>query len=254
MQFLFALPYLIQLLCIIHIVRNRSESYWIYIILFVPYVGGIAYLLVEMLPSLGRAPSVRSIADIVVRGVNPNGRIRNYESAAELTPTFQNKKALADEYLGSGYFEKAIFIYESLRTGIHKDDAELALMYAKALYGKGDFASADEIIDALDAAGYDFKKESEILIKLKVKEHTEATEIVYGLYESAKRRFESFEIMYYFIEYLLRKSGFQQAEAEIASIEGIKRQLDKNRIVYDRKWVKQIMRLRKAIEEGMRRA
>jgi len=44
---LLALACLLQLLCIIHVVRTGREQFWIYIIIFVPIAGGVAYLLAD---------------------------------------------------------------------------------------------------------------------------------------------------------------------------------------------------------------
>jgi hypothetical protein len=74
---LIALPYLLQLLCIIHIVRTGRNTSWIWLIIFVPYVGGVAYLLVEVLPTLGRGGrrTLATTRDIVVRSLNPSARL-----------------------------------------------------------------------------------------------------------------------------------------------------------------------------------
>jgi hypothetical protein len=247
---LMAVPYLLQLLCLIHIVKRGRDSYWIYIVLFVPYVGGIAYLLVEILPSIGRPGSVGSIVDIVSRTVNPSYKIKEYEGLAALTPTFQNKKLLADEYLECGYFEKAERIYSSILEGVYKNDAEVLLKRAKALYALGAYADANAIIERLDAEKHEYKTESEILIKLKVKENVADVKTVYDLYESTKDRFRSFEIYYYFIDYLIRHESGNQAMQEIAQIETVRKQLDKNRVVYDRRWVKMIERQKKTLMNG----
>ena len=66
---LLALPYLLQLLCIIHVLKTGRNTSWIWLIIFLPYVGGLAYLVVEVLPTLGRGGrrAIAATRDIVVR-------------------------------------------------------------------------------------------------------------------------------------------------------------------------------------------
>jgi hypothetical protein len=238
--FLLALPYILQLLCILHIVRHHCEYYWIYIVILVPYVGGVAYLLVEIIPRLGRPRNVGSIIDIVNRTINPSYKIKEYEAIAELTPTFQNKKQLADEYMECGYFDKANSMYEAILVGVHKNDKIVILQRAKALYAMEIYKDANEIIEYLEKEKYEYRNEDEVMVKLKIKENIDDIAKVYTSYEDYKNKYSSFEIYYYFIDYLIRHNSLEQATQEIDNIDRMKTQLIKNRIVFDKRWTKMI--------------
>jgi len=61
------LTYFIQILLIIHVLKTGRDRYWIWLLLFLPLIGGIAYLVVEIIPEFSsgitgqrtRRPSVR---------------------------------------------------------------------------------------------------------------------------------------------------------------------------------------------------
>jgi hypothetical protein len=61
MAILFGLiPFALQLLLIIHVLKTRRDFFWIYLLIFLPLVGGLAYIVVEILPGIGRSRAVRS--------------------------------------------------------------------------------------------------------------------------------------------------------------------------------------------------
>ncbi len=239
-----AIPYLLQLLCIVHVFKTGRNGAWVYVIIFVPYLGGIAYFFAEILPSLRLKGGIGEAADIVVSRIIPTHRIKRLESRAEFAPTFENERLLADEYLACGYFEKSAALYGSLRAGIHKHNPDVALLEAKALYGAKKYDESGAIISALDATGFEYKKESELLVKLKVLERSRTKEEVYALYRDAKKRFNSFEIFYYYIDYMISRGDAAEARAALDEISEVKRHLDKNRITYQKSWAKKAMSLR----------
>jgi hypothetical protein len=47
------MPLALQLLLIIHVIKTGRNTLWIFLLIFVPLVGGLAYLIVEVLPWIG---------------------------------------------------------------------------------------------------------------------------------------------------------------------------------------------------------
>ena len=46
------LSLLLQILCAVHVMKTGRPYYWIFIVMFAPMVGMIAYFIVEILPEL----------------------------------------------------------------------------------------------------------------------------------------------------------------------------------------------------------
>ncbi|HSD69286.1 MAG TPA: PLDc N-terminal domain-containing protein, partial [Woeseiaceae bacterium] len=49
---LIVLSVIVQIALVVHVMRSGRQTYWIYLIVFMPVVGSIAYLIVEILPEL----------------------------------------------------------------------------------------------------------------------------------------------------------------------------------------------------------
>jgi hypothetical protein len=81
---------ILQVAAIIHFIRRRPNTYWLYIILFLGPVGALVYLVVEALPDLGLAresfkvfPRRKRINQLVIAiRDNPSGG--NYEELGNL--------------------------------------------------------------------------------------------------------------------------------------------------------------------------
>ena len=123
-----------QVLCVTHVVRTGRPFWWIYLIVFAPLVGTIVYLAVEILPGLYRGPTARQVASRVVRVVDPYRGVREAWRRLELSPTVQNKTALAEEYLAAGQPQDAVALYREALTGIHATDPSLMLGLSRALF------------------------------------------------------------------------------------------------------------------------
>ncbi|QQO10118.1 tetratricopeptide repeat protein [Breznakiella homolactica] len=243
------LPYLIQLACVIHVFRTGRNTTWIWVIIFLPYIGGIAYLLAEILPDLRTRKSLHEISDIVVSTIMPSRKIDKLKSEAEFTPSFQNRKALADEYLASGYFEEAVRLYDALLTGHEKNNPSCLLMKAKALYGLKRYEEAAGTVKVLEETGFVYSRESEVLIKLKIAEHIQDKASADLLYEQFRKKFSSFEINYYYAEYLIEQGETGKAESIINEAAETRDHLRKSRIKFERKWADKTVALRRKIKK-----
>jgi hypothetical protein len=52
----FVVTILVQICCVVHLIRNHRNSLWLWAIILLPIAGAAAYLIVEVLPGLGPAP------------------------------------------------------------------------------------------------------------------------------------------------------------------------------------------------------
>jgi hypothetical protein len=112
---------ILQGICVIHSIRKGNQSKWIWIIVFLPLIGSIAYIFTDII----KKRHISSLQSGVVSVVNPNGRIRDLEKRFEFTDTFENRVALADAYLENGMNEKAIELYEPALNGLFKNNEHL---------------------------------------------------------------------------------------------------------------------------------
>ena len=69
-----------------------------------------------------------------------------------MSPTVQNKTALAQEYLAAGQPQDAVALYREALSGIHATDPALMLGLARALFTLGDTAEVLATLDRLREA------------------------------------------------------------------------------------------------------
>lgn len=141
-----------QIACAVHVVRTGRSYIWIYIVVFVPIVGMAAYFFAEVMPGLLGSRAARHAATGVVSALDPGRNLREALRRVEITPTVQNKAALAEAYVAARRIDDAIALYREVLTGIHATDPGLMLALARALFAKGEAAETQNVLDRLQEA------------------------------------------------------------------------------------------------------
>jgi len=106
---------------------------WIWVIIFLPIVGSIAYIFLEML----RGKNVSGIDLSNIFQSKPS--IKRLEENLRFSDTFNNRVMLADAYLESGMTERAIDLYESSLTGAFEENEYVHIQLVKAYYKTNQF-------------------------------------------------------------------------------------------------------------------
>jgi len=104
------------------------------------------------LPGLYRGPTARHAAARVAKVVDPCRGVRDAWRRLEMSPTVQNRTALAQEYLAVGQPRDAVALYREALSGIHATDPALMLGLARALFTLGDTAEVLATLDRLREA------------------------------------------------------------------------------------------------------
>jgi len=89
---------LLQAFAIVHFIRRRPDTFWLWIILIGGWLGALVYIAVEAVPDAACAP--------VVQGIPRRKRIRELESAVIDNPSAGNYEELGDLYLEEGHYAK----------------------------------------------------------------------------------------------------------------------------------------------------
>jgi hypothetical protein len=132
---LYLLIPLLQILCVVHVVRTGRNTMWIYILLFLPALGMIAYVIVEVLPGWFGSRTARNLQSTAVSTLDPGREIRRRRQALEAADTVDNRRLLAEALAASGEHGEALALYRGTLTGIHADDPGMLLGMARAAYG-----------------------------------------------------------------------------------------------------------------------
>ncbi len=90
---------------LVHFVRRRPDTYWLWIILFFGPLGALVYIGLEVIPDLGL---LRGSFRVFPR----RRRIRELEQTILDNPAVGNLEELADLYLEDGQYQKARDLYD----------------------------------------------------------------------------------------------------------------------------------------------
>jgi hypothetical protein len=102
---LFTWGVLFQALALVHFVRRRPDTYWLFIIVFFGPPGALIYIALEVIPDLGL---LRGSFRVFPR----RRRIRELERTILDNPAVGNLEELADLYLEDGQHQKARDFYD----------------------------------------------------------------------------------------------------------------------------------------------
>jgi hypothetical protein len=146
----------LQVGLIIHVIKTGRNQLWIWVLLFLPLAGPIAYLAVEILPEVFGSRTARRTARGLKKAIDPGADLRRLEQEARVTSNVASRQNYADELVRHGRFEEAIAQYRSVLTGLYEHDPKLLLGIARAQFGKGEAAEARATLDSLRRANPDF--------------------------------------------------------------------------------------------------
>jgi hypothetical protein len=142
-SFLFPWGVVLQALAIVHFIRRRPETMWLWVIIFLGPVGALIYIVVEVVPDLGL---LRQSFDAFGR----RKRIKLLEALVRENPAAGNWEELGDLYLDEKKYARARECYDkaiSPRT-THADPRYRRGIAAIQL---GDFAAAVTDLEAVTA-------------------------------------------------------------------------------------------------------
>ncbi|MFK5971877.1 MAG: hypothetical protein QM485_01220 [Flavobacteriaceae bacterium] len=120
----------LQVFCIYHCYTNRNSYYWIFAILFVPAIGSLLYLFLNVY----KKNDIDSVQANITAAINPTKKIKDLEQKLKFIDTFENRSALADAYLEAGMYEDAIENYEVSLKGTFQNDFYVISRLEEAYY------------------------------------------------------------------------------------------------------------------------
>ena len=143
--------FLLQAIAILHFVRRRPDTFWLWIILMGGALGALVYIVIEIVPDAGL---LRGTFHVFPR----RQRIKELEAAIFDNPSVGNYEELGDLYLDDGQFARARDCFDRV---IARSDA-IDPLYRRALceMALGDFTPAAADLERVTAQDpkYDYQR------------------------------------------------------------------------------------------------
>jgi hypothetical protein len=102
---------ILQAIAVLHFIRRRPDTYWIFIILFLGPLGALIYLLVEA------APDLSFLSQQSARGFSRRKRIRELEALVRVNTAVGNFEELGDLYMDEGHLPQARAAFDKAIAG-----------------------------------------------------------------------------------------------------------------------------------------
>ena len=154
---IYILSSLISIGLIIHCLKTHRRPVWIFLILFLPFIGALAYFAIELLPELMTSRSGRRTMRGIKGALNPEGDLRRLEIEMKVSGNIHARQRYAEELVRLGRAKEAVEVYRTSLTGLFAEDPKLLLGYAQAQFAADDAAGARQTLDTLIDKNPDFK-------------------------------------------------------------------------------------------------
>lgn len=153
----------LALICAVHAVRTRQNSYWLFILFAFPLLGSVAYFFGVYLPHSRLERGALKVVSAAVRAIDPQREVREARLAYDEAPTAQNSMRLAAALLDVGDASAAAQYAQCLQ-GPFANDPEIRLGAARALVDCTRYAEALQHLDMLRRERPEFRAEAVLLL------------------------------------------------------------------------------------------
>jgi hypothetical protein len=213
-----------EVVLIVHAAKTGRFWPWGLIIFLLPAFGGLAYVLIELLPEWFGSVQGQHARKSVVGTLDPGRRYRQLTDQLEVTDTIANRSALAEECLELGKYQEALGHYDHILSLPMGDDAVYAFGKARAQFGLGRPQDAVATLDELRARWPDYQSAEAHLLYARALEDSGHTDAALSEYQAVAYYYPGAEAR---VRYglLLDKAG-RKAEAKTVLTEtltGLKR-------------------------------
>ena len=157
MTFSSILIWLIQLALIIHVLKTGRSKYWILVLFFMPLIGGIAYLIIELLPEFSGSIRGQRAVRSVKQSLNPGADMRQGEAAWNQSPNVDNGRRYAQALLDSGKTDEAEDIINQALKGLFATEPTLLLLKGQLQFEKERTQEAIQTLESLQEHNPDFR-------------------------------------------------------------------------------------------------
>lgn len=203
-----------QLVCIVHAMKNGKKD-WIYILLFLPGVGAIAYFIREIWPTINSGQMTGNLQQLFVPGHN----IKELERKVRLSDTVTNRLALANAYAYRQQYQQAIELAQSCLNAHHANDQGILLLLARLhFYNEQYFESVSVYTRLLGMRNFRMtKQEDELLFARALEGSTEYVKAEEE-YKKVIRVHHSLEAMYFYGLMLKKQQRIQEAKMQFQAV------------------------------------
>jgi len=184
---------IVQIALIIHVLKTGRPYFWIFLLIFVPGIGALIYIAVEILPGFTGSLAARRAMRRAGQIVDPQRALRQHRLEYERNRSVETATRLANGLIRDGKHDEAIEVCVEARAGVFADDPTILQTLAGAYFAKGEFASTVETLDSLREKNPDFRSPESHLLYARALEEDARTDRAIEEYEALARYYPGVE-------------------------------------------------------------
>lgn len=199
--------------CIYHLLKNKNSYYWIFAILFLPFIGCVTYLVTQVINKreTGKLQGSRiTIIEPSKKNVSSNV-VKTLEHKLEFTDTYLNRVNLADAYLETNNYTSAIEHYQIALDDKTQNDFYVKDHLIKAYYSIKDYDQVIVLSDSLEVHKEYVKSEIPFFYGMALAEKDRTTEAEAQL-RIIDRPYSNYNERVAFLKFLVRIDKIKDAK------------------------------------------
>jgi len=145
----FILSGTVQLAMVVHALKTGRNTYWVWLILMVPFIGSAAYLIIELGPELTGSTSGQRATRKISHSLNPNKDLNTARMNLDRSDTYQHRLELGNALIDKQLFAEAIPHYQQALKGLNEFNPTAMVGLANAQFAEQLYSDAKDTLDTL---------------------------------------------------------------------------------------------------------
>jgi hypothetical protein len=207
------LTYFIQILLVIHVLKTGRDRYWIWLLLFLPLIGGVAYLVVEIIPEFTSGITGQRTRRGVRNLIDPGADVRARAAAWEQSSNADNGRHYAQALLAADRAVEAEKILDQVLDGFFKTDPALMLLKAQAQFDQEQWGLSLATLEDMQKHNPDLRSPEGHLLYARTLEQTGRSDQAIKEYRAVAGYFPGAQARF-LLGLALKNSGQEEEAAE----------------------------------------
>lgn len=187
------LSVIVLVVLIVHVLRTGRDFRWIFLLLFLPGIGSLIYIVIEVIPSLRGSFAARRATRKITDIVDPRRGLRRQTLEYERSHSVDTATRLANELIKDEKYDEAIRVCDEARSGIFEHDPTILQTLANAYFCSGRYSETIEALDLLREKNPEFRSPEGHLLYARALEREGATDRALEEYEALAGYFPGVE-------------------------------------------------------------
>lgn len=210
--------YAVQFICALHALKRGAPYAVIFLIFAFPLVGCAVYLVAIIIPELAQNPAVRTARRAVGNSLDPERGLRQGAKDLRRADTVENRLKLANSLYEKASYKEAIELYRSCLDGPYRDDPDIMLRLAFALFEAGRYGEAVTHLEVLKERNPEYRSQDGHLLYARALAANGADDAAEAAFETVINYFAGAEARFRYAIFLRERGRTVQADTLLEEI------------------------------------